>query len=103
VREEAPGDRATCAERPTCLVAIQSSPLTGQSSEVGRLISMKWMITAFWLEQEQARFEFARGTYAERGASKMALSNSCSIRKSYADQGFYEVGGTGIEPVTPAL
>ena len=61
------------------------------------------MTPAFQTEQSKHDFEVARGTYAEHGASKRVLPNVHSIEKTLPDQGFYEVGGDGFEPPTPAL
>jgi hypothetical protein len=52
---------------------------------------------------EQAWFSVGMGNRWGTRSKQTAFSNIYSIAKSAVDQGFREVGGTGIEPVTPAL
>jgi hypothetical protein len=58
------------------------------------------MTTAFWAEQGKHGFQFRCGTYAERGASKLAFPNIHSIEETLTDLGLYDVGGDGFEPPT---
>jgi hypothetical protein len=86
----APSGSCNRALRRACL-PLATRPLScrlAAPADDGQPSSINWLNTAFWAEQSKHRLQLARGTYAERRASKMALSNIRSIRETAADQGF---------------
>jgi hypothetical protein len=84
-RHQAEAAAEFCANKPSLGDTTSARRLASRQRTI---FSIYWLNTAFWVEQSKHRLQPARGTYAERRASKTALSNICSIHQTVADQGF---------------
>jgi hypothetical protein len=60
----------------------------GPSALDGQPSSIHWLNTAFWAEQSKHRLQLARGTYAERRASKMVFRTFVRSEKRLLTRAF---------------